>query len=256
MKLTFADLSVTFLPERPGDRPVEALRDATFAVGPGEILTVIGPAGSGKTSLLRAVNRLHDENPRAVVTGDVRIDGDSIYGPKVDVPRLRQRAGMVFSRPVPLPGSIRENLAFGLRAKGVRDRAEGTSRAEEALRAAALWDEVADRLDRPARALSGGQQQRLCLARAIAASPEIILLDEPTSALDPISTARIEDALVDLSSRYTIVLVTNNVKQAARIGTKTAFFLAGRLVEHGDTGRLFTAPREKSTEGYITGRFG
>jgi len=221
-----------------------------------EIFSIIGPARSGKTTLLRSINRLNDENLKFSYTGDILFDNESIYSEDIDVSELRRKAGMVFARPVVLPMSIFENIAYGLRLKGINNKDELMSRAEESLKAAYLWEEVKNRLNSPALAISGGQQQRLCIARVIALKPEIIMLDEPTSALDPISTTKIEDTLSELKEKYTIILVTNNTKQAARVGTRTAFFLMGKMVECAATKQLFISPASKETEDYITGRFG
>ncbi len=232
------------------------LRSVSLAVSRGEILGVIGPAGSGKTSMLRALNRLIDLDDGLTVEGEIRLNGEPVLGAHVDVPALRRKIGLVFSVPTPLPMSIMDNLAFGPRLDGLMDPRELARRAERTLRSAYLWDEVKDRLDMPAANLSGGQQQRLCLARTLMLQPEALLLDEPCSGLDPISTAKIEEALTALKSEMAIVLVTNNVKQASRVADHTAFLLLGELVEHGPTGKLFTAPSDKRTEDYVTGRFG
>jgi phosphate transport system ATP-binding protein len=237
-----------------GGRP--ALKSITLAVRPRERLAVIGPAGSGKTTLLRSLNRLNDLDPAFSCTGKIALDGGDIYAPDVDVPGLRRRIGMVYAVPVPLPWSIYENLVYGLRLAGVRDERVLREKAEAALRASFLWDEVSTRLDLLATRLSGGQQQRLCLARALALEPEVLVLDEPCSGLDPISTARIEDALDDLKSRYSVVLVTNNTKQAARASDRTAFLLMGELLEVSDTAKLFTNPSHPRTRDYIEGNFG
>lgn len=233
-----------------------ALRGLTLDVPARAILGVIGPAGSGKTAWLRAMNRLNDLNPNYRVEGRVLLEGEDIYHPDYDVVRLRKRVGMVFALPVPLPLSLFDNVTYGPRLSGIRARARLNELVERSLQAAFLWDEVKDRLQTSALRLSGGQQQRLCLARVLAMEPEVILLDEPCSGLDPISTARIEEALVALKSRYTIVLVTNNTKQAARIADLTAFLLQGELIEVGPTGKIFTAPGDKRTNDYVSGRFG
>lgn len=255
-KLEVKGFSLRFSPLRSYDRPVEALSNISLDVGPNGILSIIGPARSGKTTLLRCINRLIELSHNAVREGDISIDGRSIFGSGVDISELRRNAGMVFARPVVLPMSIRENIAYGLRVKGVSDNAAIDGAVEGSLRASYLWDEVKDRLSAPAASLSGGQQQRLCIARVIAMKPGMIMLDEPTSALDPISTSRIEDTLTELKAKYTIILVTNNTKQAARVGDRSAFFLMGKLIEHGPTGKLFTSPDDRRTEDYITGRFG
>lgn len=249
VKISLRGLSVFF-----GARP--ALRDIDLDIFPACITAVIGPAGSGKTTLLRALNRLHDLTPACRVEGRILFHGEDICAPGYDGTDLRRRVGMVFALPVPLPTTIRANVEFGLRRTGIRDRRVLRERVEQALRAAFLWDEVAHRLEEPALRLSGGQQQRLCLARTLAMAPEVILLDEPCSGLDPISTARIEEALLALKDRYTILLVTNNTMQAGRVADRTAFFLMGKLVEYGETRRMFTAPRDPRTEQYLTGRFG
>jgi len=220
------------------------------------ILGIIGPAGSGKTALLRAMNRLNDLDPNCRVEGQILLDGEDIYQPDFDAVRLRKRVGMVFALPVPLPLSLFDNVVYGPRLSGIRARKRLNALVERSLQAAFLWDEVKDRLHTSALRLSGGQQQRLCLARVLAMEPEVILLDEPCSGLDPISTARIEEALIALKSKYTIVLVTNNTKQAARVADITAFLLQGELVEVGPTPRIFTAPDDQRTNDYVSGRFG
>ncbi|MCX7885914.1 MAG: phosphate ABC transporter ATP-binding protein PstB [Verrucomicrobiae bacterium] len=235
---------------------VQSLRWVTMDVPRNRILGIIGPAGSGKTTFLRALNRLNDLLPDVRVEGEVLLDGKDIYHPDFDVVSLRKRVGMVFALPVPLPISIYDNVAYGPRLSGVRDRRRLDELVERSLRAAYLWDEVKDRLHTSALRLSGGQQQRLCLARTLAMEPEVILLDEPCSGLDPISTAKIEEALTALKSRYTIILVTNNTKQAARVADQTAFFLMGEVVEYGPTSQIFTVPRDPRTNDYVTGRFG
>jgi len=235
---------------------VQALRDISLEVPAHQILGIIGPAGSGKTALLRATNRLNDLNPNCRVEGQILLDGEDIYQPDFDAVRLRKRVGMVFALPVPLPLSLFDNIAYGPRLSGIRTRARLNELTEQSLRAAFLWDEVKDRLHTSALRLSGGQQQRLCLARVLAMQPEVILLDEPCSGLDPISTAKIEEALGALKSEYTIVLVTNNTKQAARVADTTAFLLQGELIEIGPTGKIFTAPKDQRTNDYVSGRFG
>ncbi|MCX6998584.1 MAG: phosphate ABC transporter ATP-binding protein PstB [Kiritimatiellaeota bacterium] len=234
----------------------ESLRGITLDVPDHRILGIIGPASSGKTTFLRTLNRLNDLVPDFRVTGQVLLDGADIYQPDFVVVALRKRVGMVFALPVPLPMSIHDNIAYGPRLAGIRDRQRLSETVERALQAAFLWDEVKDRLHTSALRLSGGQQQRLCLARVLAMEPEVVLLDEPCSGLDPISTAKIEEALVALKSRYSIILVTNNTKQASRVADDTAFFLMGELVEHGRTAQVFTVPRDQRTSDYITGRFG
>ena len=221
-----------------------------------EILGIIGPARSGKSTFLCALNRLNDLVRGSRVVGKIEIDGRDIYGPEVDVIELRRKLGMVFATPVPLPRSIFENVAFGPRMAGARDHATLNGVVRDCLEKGGLWEEVKDRLDTSALKLSGGQQQRLCLARILALKPEFILLDEPTSGLDPISTMKIEESLRKLKKDYTIILVTNNVKQAARVADRTAFFLNGELIEIGLTARIFTAPEDKRTDDYVRGRFG
>ena len=221
------------------------------------VTAFIGPSGCGKSTFLRTLNRMNDIIPATRVEGKVLIDGESIYDSKVDVVQLRRKVGMVFQKSNPFPKSIFENIAYGLRINGLtKSKAEMADRVEESLRQAAIWDEVKDRLNESALALSGGQQQRLCIARALAIRPEIILMDEPASALDPIATQRIEELIYDLKKKYTIVIVTHNMQQAARVSDFTAFFWLGKLVEFGRTDRMFTAPAEKLTEDYVTGRCG
>ncbi len=233
-----------------------ALKDVSIEIPARSVTAIIGPSGCGKSTLLRSFNRMNDLIPGVRTEGALELAGAGLLGRDVDVVDLRRRVGMVFQRPNPFPRSIFENVAFGLRLIGLRDRGELEIRVEDSLRRAALWDEVRDRLDRPALALSGGQQQRLCIARSLAVEPEVLLMDEPASALDPTATARIEELVLDLKSRYTILVVTHNMQQAARISDRTAFMLQGELVEYGDTRHLFTSPRMKLTEDYITGRFG
>jgi phosphate transport system ATP-binding protein len=234
-----------------------ALHEISIRIPNRMVTAFIGPSGCGKSTFLRTLNRMNDLIPGARVRGEVRIDGQDIYAPSVDVVSLRRRVGMVFQKSNPFPKSVFENVAYGLRINRLAgSRAELQGRVEESLRAAALWDEVKDRLHTPATALSGGQQQRLCIARALAVRPEVLLMDEPASALDPIATQRIEELIYQLKERYTIVIVTHNMQQAARVSDLTAFFWLGKLVEVDQTGRIFTAPREKLTEDYVTGRFG
>ena len=233
----------------------EILKGIDLEAPRGKILAVIGPAGAGKTTFLRCLNRMNDLDPDLAVSGQVHLEGEPILGRPVDLAILRRRVGMVFSVPVPLPMTIYQNVAFGLAMGGVGRRYHA-ERVEQALRAAAIWDEVKDRLDLQARRLSGGQQQRLCLARTLALRPDVLLLDEPCSGLDPISTARIEEALQSLKKDLAVVLVTNNVKQAARASDRTAFFLFGELIELRPTDALFTTPRDPRTADYISGRFG
>ena len=220
-----------------------------------EITALIGPSGCGKSTLLKTLNRMNDLIPSCRVTGTVALDGEDIYG-SMDVNLLRKRVGMVFQKPNPFPISIYDNIAYGPRAHGVRRRAALDETVERSLRLAAIWDDVKDRLRENAMGLSGGQQQRLCIARALAVQPEVLLMDEPTSALDPISTGRIEELCMQLKQDYAIVIVTHNMQQALRIADRTAFFLLGDLVEYGETKRLFSMPSDKRTEDYITGRFG
>ncbi len=247
-KITVRKLSVFF-------GPVQSLRWVTLDVPCNRILGIIGPSGSGKTTFLRTLNRLNDLSPNTHIEGEVLLDGQDIHHPSVDVVGLRKRIGMVFALPVPLPMSIFDNVVYGPRLSGVkRDRLDEL--VERSLRAAVLWDEVKDRLHTSGLRLSGGQQQRLCLARTLAMEPEVILLDEPCSGLDPISTAKIEEALTVLKAKYTIILVTNNTKQAARVADDTAFFLMGEMVEYGQTSQIFTVPRDQRTNDYVTGRFG
>ena len=232
-----------------------ALKDVSLEIPERRITALIGPSGCGKSTLLRTLNRMNDLVEGCKITGEVQLDGEDIYG-KMDVNLLRKRVGMVFQKPNPFPMSVYDNVAYGPRTHGVRGKAKLTDIVERSLRSAAIWDELKDRLNRNALGLSGGQQQRLCIARALAVEPEVLLMDEPTSALDPISTAKIEELALALKRDYTIVIVTHNMQQAARISDRTAFFLLGELVEFGDTQKLFSLPRDKRTEDYITGRFG
>jgi len=233
-----------------------ALRNVTLDVPAHSVTAIIGPSGCGKSTLLRTFNRMNDLIAGVRTSGEVLVSGANVLDPATDVVALRRRVGMVFQRPNPFPKSIFENAAFGLRMLGIRDRLEIEARVESSLRRAALWDEVGDRLGQSALRLSGGQQQRLCIARCLAVDPEVLLMDEPASALDPTATARIEELMLDLKERYTIVIVTHNMQQAARVSDRTAFLLAGELIELGATKELFTRPRVKLTEDYITGRFG
>jgi phosphate transport system ATP-binding protein len=234
----------------------EALRDITLDIPEHRVTAIIGPSGCGKSTLLRSFNRMNDLIPGVRTSGTLRVGALDVNAPGTDVVSLRRRVGMVFQRPNPFPQSVYDNVAFGLRLLGLRKRSELSERVEAGLRRAALWEEVKDRLDRSALQLSGGQQQRLCIARCLAVEPEVLLMDEPASALDPTSTARVEELVLELKGRYTIVVVTHNMQQAARISDRTAFLMQGRLVEDDDTRRMFTSPREKLTEDYITGRFG
>jgi phosphate transport system ATP-binding protein len=234
----------------------QALKRVSLEIAAHSVTAIIGPSGCGKSTLLRAFNRMNDLITGVRTEGEVRVSGRNVLDPSTDVVELRRRVGMVFQRANPFPKSIFDNVVFGLRLLGLRDRGELEARAEQSLRHAALWDEVKDRLARSALQLSGGQQQRLCIARCLAVDPEVILMDEPASALDPTATARIEELMLDLKERYTIVVVTHNMQQAARVSDRTAFMLSGTLVEFGETRQMFTRPDEKLTEDYITGRFG
>jgi len=233
-----------------------ALTEITMGVQRGLVTSLIGPSGCGKSTLLRSLNRMNDLIDGLRTDGHVRLDGEDVYARGVDVIALRKRMGMVFQKPNPFPMSIAENVVYPLRVDGVRDRSLLAETAERALRAAALWEEVKDRLDESALGLSGGQQQRLCIARAIAGDPDVLLMDEPCSALDPIATAKIEELIAGLRGRYTILVVTHNMQQAARISDNTAFMYLGRLVEYGETEKLFLAPKLQRTQDYVTGRFG
>jgi phosphate transport system ATP-binding protein len=235
----------------------QALENIAIAIPPNLVTAFIGPSGCGKSTFLRTLNRMNDIIPGTRVEGSVMIDGQNVYAPGVDVVALRRRVGMVFQKSNPFPKSIFDNVAYGLRINGLAgSRSELQQRVEESLRAAAIWDEVKDRLHESALALSGGQQQRLCIARALAIKPNILLMDEPASALDPIATQRIEELVYDLKQQYTIVIVTHNMQQAARVSDFTAFFWLGKLIEHGATEKIFTNPSQKLTEDYVTGRFG
>jgi len=234
----------------------EVLKGVTLEVPDRAVTVLFGPAGGGKTTLMRLANRLNDLVDGTRLSGKVLLDGEDVYAPGTDVQRLRRRVGMVFALPLPLPGTIRENVTAGPRLAGMRDRARLDALLEHSLERAALWGEVKDRLDDPATRLSGGQQQRLCIARSLAMDPEVLLLDEPTSGLDPISTARVEDSLAALKKECAIVIVPHSVQQAARIADRSAFLLMGELVEWSDGKELFTTPRDKRTEDYVTGRFG
>jgi len=236
--------------------PAHALKNISLAMRERVVTAFIGPSGCGKSTLLRCLNRMNDLIDSVRIKGSVRIGGHDIYARDVDVIELRKRVGMVFQKSNPFPKSIYDNVAYGLRLQGSQNRSELDASVEESLRAAALWDEVKDRLHSSALGLSGGQQQRLCIARAIAAKPEVILMDEPASALDPLATARIEDLILELKKDFTIVIVTHNMQQAARISDETAFFYMGELVEFASTKKIFTNPANKRTEDYVTGRFG
>ena len=247
-KFTIQDLNLYY-----GD--FHALKDVELHRGEKEITAFIGPSGCGKSTLLKTLNRMNDLVEGCRITGKVLLDEADIYG-NMDVNLLRKRVGMVFQKPNPFPMSVYDNIAYGPRTHGVRSKLKLDDIVEQALRNAAIWDEVKDRLKKSALGLSGGQQQRLCIARARAVQPEVLLMDEPTSALDPISTSKIEDLAVELKKDYTIIIVTHNMQQAARISDKTAFFLLGEVIEYGETGQVFSLPRDKRTEDYITGRFG
>ncbi|HEY3818974.1 MAG TPA: phosphate ABC transporter ATP-binding protein PstB [Polyangiaceae bacterium] len=249
LKMRASDLTVKY-----GEKV--AIRDVSIEVRSNQVLALIGPSGCGKSTFLRSLNRMNDTVPGVSVTGQVHLDGEAIYGPDVDPVLVRRRVGMVFQRSNPFPKSIFENVAYGLRIAGMHERGAVVERVERALRHAGLWEEVKDRLQESGLSLSGGQQQRLCIARALAVEPEVLLMDEPASALDPIATAKIEDLVSDLRDEVTIVIVTHNMQQAARVSQRTGFFYMGRLVEVGDTTQIFTRPKERETEDYITGRFG
>ncbi|MFV0399036.1 MAG: phosphate ABC transporter ATP-binding protein PstB [Oscillospiraceae bacterium] len=233
----------------------QALKSINLGLPAGEITAFIGPSGCGKSTLLKTLNRMNDLVENCRITGEVLLDGEDIFG-GMDVNLLRKRVGMVFQKPNPFPMSIYDNIAYGPRTHGMRSKAGLDEIVEQSLRSAAIWDEVKDRLKKSALGMSGGQQQRLCIARALAVKPEVLLMDEPTSALDPISTAKIEDLAAELKKQYTIVMVTHNMQQAVRISDNTAFFLLGEMVEYGDTEQIFSLPADKRTEDYITGRFG
>jgi phosphate transport system ATP-binding protein len=247
---TVKNLSISF-----GQRPV--LTHVSLEIRPRAVTAIIGPSGCGKSTFLRALNRMHDLVPEARVEGDIRLFGEDIYARDVEPVVVRRRVGMVFQKSNPFPTmSIADNVTVGLRLNGLRRRALLRERTEASLRLAALWDEVKDRLTAPAISLSGGQQQRLCIARALAVQPEVLLMDEPASALDPLATAKIEDLILELKRQYTVIIVTHNMQQAARMSDETAFFYLGELIEFGPTSRIFTSPTQKRTEDYVTGRFG
>ncbi|MDP2806937.1 MAG: phosphate ABC transporter ATP-binding protein PstB [bacterium] len=235
----------------------KALEDISMGIPEKKVTAIIGPSGCGKSTLLRSINRMNELMDGVAVEGEILLDGENLYGKNIDVVELRRKVGMVFQRPNPFPKSIYENVAFGLR---MGDNAYSKGRLEEvverSLKEAAIWDEVKDRLHRSAMELSGGQQQRVCIARALAVEPEVILMDEPASALDPIATAKIEELIFKLKEKYTIIIVTHNMQQAARVSDQTAFLMLGKLIEYGDTATIFTNPKNKTTEEYITGRFG
>lgn len=234
----------------------QALRDINISVPEGSITALIGPSGCGKSTFLKTLNRMNDLVPDVRITGSVKYRGKDIFAPGTDVNELRRQIGMVFQKPNPFPMSIYDNIAYGPRTHGIRSKAKLDEIVETSLKNAAIWDEVKDRLKKSALGLSGGQQQRLCIARALAVDPDVLLMDEPTSALDPISTTRIEELAMELKNKYTIIIVTHNMQQALRISNKTAFFLLGELVECDDTEKIFSKPQDKRTEEYITGRFG
>lgn len=233
-----------------------ALKNVNLNLASGEITAFIGPSGCGKSTFLKSLNRMNDLVEDCKITGDIRLMGEGIYDKRMDVSLLRRRVGMVFQKPNPFPMSVYDNIAYGPRTHGMRKKAELDEIVEKSLRDAAIWDELKDRLKKSALGLSGGQQQRLCIARALAVKPEVILMDEPTSALDPISTSKIEDLVMDIKKDYTIVMVTHNMQQAVRVSDTTVFFLLGEIVESGATGQMFSMPKDKRTEDYITGRFG
>ena len=233
-----------------------ALKNVNLNIASGEITAFIGPSGCGKSTFLKSLNRMNDLVEGCRITGDIRLMGEDIYDRNMDVSVLRRRVGMVFQKPNPFPMSVYDNIAYGPRTHGVKKKAELDEIVEKSLRDAAIWDELKDRLKKSALALSGGQQQRLCIARALAVKPEVILMDEPTSALDPISTSKIEDLVMDIKKEYTIVMVTHNMQQAVRVSDTTVFFLLGEIIESGATGQMFSVPKDKRTEDYITGRFG
>ena len=247
-KMTIHDMNLFY-----GD--FQAPKNINLDIPENRITAFIGPSGCGKSTLLKSLNRMNDLVEGCRITGDIRLDGQNIYG-DIDINNLRKRVGMVFQKPNPFPMSIYDNIAYGPRTHGVRSKVRLDEIVENSLRGAAIWDEVKDRLKDSAMGLSGGQQQRLCIARALAVEPEVLLMDEPTSALDPISTSKIEDLAAELKNKYTIVMVTHNMQQAARISDKTAFFLLGEVIEYADTEKLFSFPEDKRTEDYITGRFG
>ena len=235
---------------------VQALKNININIEEKSITALIGPSGCGKSTFLKSLNRMNDLVPGVKITGDLRYRGEDIFDPKLNVNELRRNIGMVFQKPNPFPMSIYDNIAFGPRTHGIRSKAKLDDIVEKSLRNAAIWDECKDRLKKSALGMSGGQQQRLCIARALAVEPEVLLMDEPTSALDPISTSKIEDLAMELKKDYTIVMVTHNMQQAVRVSDNTAFFLLGEVVEYNDTEKLFSIPSDKRTEDYITGRFG
>ena len=238
------------------DKKVVAVHDFNLDIKDKEFVVFVGPSGCGKSTFLKSLNRMNDLVEGCRITGDIRLMGEDIYDKNMDVSVLRRRVGMVFQKPNPFPMSVYDNIAYGPRTHGVKKKAELDEIVEKSLRDAAIWDELKDRLKKSALGLSGGQQQRLCIARALAVKPEVILMDEPTSALDPISTSKIEDLVMDIKKEYTIVMVTHNMQQAVRVSDTTVFFLLGEIIESGATGQMFSVPKDKRTEDYITGRFG
>ena len=234
----------------------QALKNININIEEKSITALIGPSGCGKSTFLKTLNRMNDLVPGVKITGDIRYRGKDIFSPDTDINELRREIGMVFQKPNPFPMSIYDNIAYGPRTHGVRNKAKLDDIVERSLRGAAIWDEVKDRLKKSALGLSGGQQQRLCIARALAVEPDVLLMDEPTSALDPISTSKIEDLAIELKKKYTIIIITHNMQQAVRISDNTAFFLLGDLIEYGNTEKMFESPEDKRTEDYITGRFG
>lgn len=234
----------------------QGLKDINMDIYKNQVIAFIGPSGSGKSTYIKTLNRMNDLVEGARVEGKIELDGEDIYDPKMDINKLRQRVGMVFQQPNPFPKSIYDNIAYGPRTHGITDKNELDEIVERSLKSAAIWDEVKDYLDRSALSISGGQQQRICIARALAVEPEVLLMDEPTSALDPISTAKIEELVTILKDDYTIAMVTHNMQQASRVSDRTAFFLNGELIETGDTTKIFTNPDHEQTENYISGRFG
>ena len=238
------------------NKTAQALKNVSIDIEENAITALIGPSGCGKSTFLKTLNRMNDLIPGVKITGDIRYRGKDIFDPSTDVNELRREIGMVFQKPNPFPMSIYDNIAYGPRTHGIRNRAKLDEIVENSLRGAAIWDEVKDRLKKSALGLSGGQQQSLCIARALAVEPDVLLMDEPTSALDPISTSKIEELAIELKNRYTIVIVTHNMQQAVRISDNTAFFLLGDLIEYGSTEKMFEQPEDKRTEDYITGRFG
>nr|WP_050697260.1 phosphate ABC transporter ATP-binding protein PstB [Anaeromassilibacillus senegalensis] len=248
-KITIEDLNLYY-----GD--FHALKGVSIEIPEHKVTAFIGPSGCGKSTCLKTLNRMNDLVDGCKITGKVLLDGEDIYDPRTDVTMLRRRAGMVFQKPNPFPMSVYDNIAYGPRVHGIKSKQRLDEIVERSLRSAALWDEVKDRLKKSALGLSGGQQQRLCIARALAVEPDVILMDEPTSALDPVSTLKIEDLMDDLRSQYTVIIVTHNMQQAARIADNTAFFLLGEIVEYSDTRTMFNQPKDERTERYITGRFG